>query len=70
MPIYEYCCSHCQTSFERIIVTKLDAGEVTCPSCQSREVDRILSRTAAVRGNGGGGAAAARPARRPCGPGG
>jgi putative FmdB family regulatory protein len=65
MPIYEYSCRHCQNAFERIIVTKMDAGEITCPSCQSREVDRIMSRTAAVRGGGG---AAARPARRPCGP--
>jgi putative FmdB family regulatory protein len=65
MPIYEYSCRHCQNSFERIIVTKMDAGEITCPSCQSREVDRIMSRTAAVRGSGD---AAARPARRPCGP--
>jgi putative FmdB family regulatory protein len=65
MPIYEYACRHCQTSFERIIVSSKDAQELTCPSCKSLEVDRILSRTAAPRSSSG--APAPRPSRG-CGP--
>jgi len=65
MPIYEYACRRCQTSFERIVVSSTDAQELACPSCKSLELYRIVSRTAAPRSTGG--AAAPRPPRG-CGP--
>lgn len=52
MPIYEYACT-CGKVFEQLIVRKSDEAEVSCPTCESREVSRVLSRTAAPRTGGG-----------------
>ncbi len=43
MPIYEYRCSQCQSTFARLqrVGTPVDA--VQCPECGSGEVGRILS---------------------------
>lgn len=44
MPIYEYQCKQCHHCFE--FLEGLGRGENTpiCPNCQSRQVERILSR--------------------------
>jgi putative FmdB family regulatory protein len=40
MPIYEYECRRCGRQFEMLVL----AGTVAeCPSCQSRELDQLLS---------------------------
>jgi putative FmdB family regulatory protein len=43
MPIYEYRCKACEKTFSRI--QKMDAGSegVTCPSCESQQVERQVS---------------------------
>ena len=40
MPIYEYECRACGSQFERLV---RNAEAVTCPSCDSSEVQRLLS---------------------------
>ncbi|HID85947.1 MAG TPA: zinc ribbon domain-containing protein [Anaerolineae bacterium] len=43
MPIYEYRCQSCQTRFElRRSFSQAD-DPVTCPQCQSGEVQRLIS---------------------------
>jgi putative FmdB family regulatory protein len=57
MPIYEYACRDCDVVFEELVVRRSDEAEVRCPTCQGREVARVLSRPAAARTGGGGGPA-------------
>jgi putative FmdB family regulatory protein len=40
MPIYEYCCEGCGREFETLVLGK---AEPECPSCQSRDLKRLLS---------------------------
>ena len=40
MPIYEYACQACGREFETLV---LGREEPSCPSCQSRDLDRLLS---------------------------
>ncbi len=55
MPIYEYACIPCGKVFEELIVRKSDEDEIACPSCESSEVRRIMSRPAAARISGASG---------------
>jgi len=41
MPLYEYVCSDCHASFEKLVRRLGDA--VDCPSCRSSAVDKQLS---------------------------
>ena len=41
MPLYEYVCSACHTSFEKLV--RRHGDEVDCPSCRSGAVDKQLS---------------------------
>ena len=43
MPLYEYRCQQCGEEFERFVRSFLAAGEVTCPACGSRQVERLIS---------------------------
>jgi putative FmdB family regulatory protein len=40
MPIYEYECRGCGRQFEMLVLARTVAE---CPSCQSRELDQLLS---------------------------
>ena len=40
MPIYEYRCEACGHEFETLILGKTQAE---CPSCQSQDLERLLS---------------------------
>lgn len=40
MPIYEYKCQACGHRFEQLI---LHSSTPECPSCQSRELERLIS---------------------------
>jgi putative FmdB family regulatory protein len=44
MPLYEYVCACCEQKFERYVRAWGEA--VACPSCQSADVEKQLSRFA------------------------
>ncbi len=41
MPLYDYTCRKCQHTFEKH-VTSRTASQVTCPECESNELDQLL----------------------------
>ncbi len=45
MPIYDYACRHCGDKFELLVLT---ATVEACPSCQSQDLERLLSSAFAV----------------------
>ncbi len=53
MPIYEYACRACGKVFEAFLLRRADEEEVACPACATREVERVISRPAALSGGGG-----------------
>ena len=64
MPIFEFVCGGCGRQFEEIMTfAEMEAGEVRCPDCGGKRVERSLSGFATSSGASGGGGA-------PCGGGG
>jgi putative FmdB family regulatory protein len=57
MPIYEYRCRDCETTFEALVRTD---QSVTCPQCGSHALDKLLSAPFVLSTE------AARPAGRTC----
>lgn len=54
MPMYEYYCGDCRTTFESLRAIALADAPIACPSCQSLTSQRVVSRFAAVsRGSNG-----------------
>jgi putative FmdB family regulatory protein len=49
MPIYEYKCSTCGREFGKLILSEDDRRSLACPSCGSRDLERLMSRFRAVR---------------------
>jgi putative FmdB family regulatory protein len=41
MPIYEFCCRACQHRFETLV--RAGGGPPQCPSCNSQDLERIIS---------------------------
>ncbi|HXK59211.1 MAG TPA: zinc ribbon domain-containing protein [Acidobacteriota bacterium] len=41
MPIFEYRCDKCQTTFERIVLGRSE--EIVCPKCGNEKVQKLLS---------------------------
>jgi len=69
MPIFEFKCLGCSRQFEDIMTTaELEAGDVDCPHCGSRDVERMLSGFAMGSGAASGPACGA--PRGGCGTGG
>ncbi len=56
MPIYEYACRSCGKVFEAFLLRRADEAEVACPDCATREVERVISRPAAVSAGSAAGA--------------
>ena len=59
MPMYEFRCADCGAEFEELATAaEVEAGEVPCPECGSRNVVRQMSTFAssgdAPSGGGGG----------------
>ena len=51
MPIYEYQCEACDTTFEKLIFGSDEDG-IDCPKCGSGEVKRLLSASTFMGGSG------------------
>ncbi|MBD3411038.1 MAG: zinc ribbon domain-containing protein [Ignavibacteriales bacterium] len=43
MPIFEYRCKSCGEKFDVLHKSSASIGEVSCPSCQSAEAEKLLS---------------------------
>jgi putative FmdB family regulatory protein len=59
MPMYEFKCVDCGAEFEELAsLSEVKAGEVPCPDCDSKQVERQMSTFAsggdAPAGGGGG----------------
>jgi putative FmdB family regulatory protein len=49
MPVYEYACNECHTSFEVILTMKEhEEQEIICPRCDSRNVEQDVADFVAV----------------------
>jgi putative FmdB family regulatory protein len=53
MPIFEYKCGKCGTTFEKLLRSS-DNSSVTCPKCGGNEVQRLMSTFACNCGGGSG----------------
>ena len=49
MPIYEYRCRQCRKKFEHIHLSTGSTETACCPHCQSRELDRLISRVRVMK---------------------
>ena len=49
MPIYDYRCTACGTEFERLVRSET---RVSCPECNGRRLERLMSLTARPAGAG------------------
>lgn len=58
MPIYEYVCKECGERFERLLMSLDSENTVTCPYCNSEEVDRVISSFASFGFDSEGGSCA------------
>jgi putative FmdB family regulatory protein len=72
MPIYEYRCRGCDERFEELV--RNPDVVVGCPSCGSRDAERLLSVFAGIGAGSSAASAAPDPSRLPrpaggCGPG-
>jgi len=52
MPIYEYRCAPCKVTFQRLVRGFTDPADLACPRCNARQVSRVVSRVAHLRGDG------------------
>ncbi len=53
MPMYEFRCTDCQTTFEELVFATADLADVSCPSCASTNVSKQLSAFAVGTGSSG-----------------
>ncbi len=56
MPIYEYRCTDCGSSFSKLQRVGASAEGVTCPQCGSERIERLLSTFASGSSSSGAGA--------------
>ena len=43
MPIYEYRCEDCGSSFDKLVRSMSSAAEVECPECRSKRCKKSIS---------------------------
>jgi putative FmdB family regulatory protein len=53
MPIYEFDCNDCGDSFESLVMSFTKISGVTCPECESENIQKKIS-TFAVKGETSG----------------
>jgi len=67
MPLFEFQCRKCGHQFEELLTTaEVESGQVKCPACRSKRVEREFSAFA----TGSGPAGASLTVGGGCGPGG
>ena len=52
MPIFEYHCEECGTTFERLTLRPHGAAQIACPQCGSTSTAKIFSTFSTTAGNG------------------
>jgi len=62
MPLFEYQCKDCQNTFEEI-VSKSSEKQVTCPKCQSHNLEKLISAPSGIISKGN----ASCPSAKTCG---
>jgi len=50
MPIYEFRCNKCDMTFEELCFNQKDTEKVTCPECNNKQVERLMSAFGFVSG--------------------
>ncbi|MCF8082007.1 MAG: zinc ribbon domain-containing protein [Deltaproteobacteria bacterium] len=55
MPIFEFRCAQCGEVFEKLFMNADDKLDMTCPKCQSENIERVVSATNYAMGAGPGG---------------
>lgn len=43
MPIYEFKCKKCGNIFETLFYSMQEKRRISCPACESKETERVLS---------------------------
>jgi putative FmdB family regulatory protein len=66
MPMYEYACQECDKNFEALV---FDGEAVSCPECQSEQLERLLSVPAKPKSETGSLSMSCDAKLPPCGPG-
>lgn len=69
MPIYEYECDACKATFETLVSSASCKEKITCPTCGSENVRKVMS-AGSLRVGSGGAFPTAPPAGGGCGRGG
>ncbi|MBK8047107.1 MAG: zinc ribbon domain-containing protein [Anaerolineales bacterium] len=54
MPLYEFVCSDCGSSFEYLVRSSASQELILCPKCESGQVSKKFS-TFGMKGSAGGG---------------
>ena len=54
MPLYEYHCNDCHKDFEKMVRFSEADQSPACPSCQSQDTNKKISRVAAIASSVGG----------------
>lgn len=69
MPLYDFLCEECKTTFEELLKTSLDVSQVRCSKCGSARVARQLGVFATSSGREGSSSSRVAPAMpaRPAG---
>jgi putative FmdB family regulatory protein len=55
MPLYGFICQDCQEEFEELVMSAAEIDDVSCPSCESGQVQRKISLAASISRSGKGG---------------
>ncbi len=52
MPIFEYQCEECETTFERLTLRPQSTTQTVCPQCGSPRTTKIFSTFSSATGSG------------------
>lgn len=59
MPLFEFICTECHTTFEQLMRTGRNQTEVVCPACKSAKTQKLLSGFAVAAGTSSAGSVSA-----------